>query len=110
MTLVPPPDSMDRRSFLGVAVGTAAGLALLAAQPTRALASTPSPFLLGVASGDPLPNGVVLWTRLARDLSDPTGGMGTRPVRVRWEVATDPRMRRIVRKGDATARPLGIIG
>lgn len=105
MTLVPPPDSMDRRSFLGVAAGTAAGLALLAAQPTRALAATPSPFLLGVASGDPLPNGVVLWTRLARDLSDPTGGMGTRPVRVRWEVATDPRMRRIVRKGDATARP-----
>ncbi len=95
-----PPARLDRRGFLGVAAGTAAGLALLATQPARALADVPSPFLLGVASGDPLPTGVVLWTRLVRDLTDPTGGMSRRPVRVRWEVATDQQMRKIVRRGE----------
>ncbi len=60
------------------------------------------PFQLGVASGDPLPDGVVLWTRLA---PDPLGGGGMPPedVRVRWQVATDESMTRVVRKGTATA-------
>jgi len=63
--------------------------------PSRALAASyyPSklgnPFTLGVASGDPRSDGVVLWTRLApTPLSG--GGMGrTGDVYVDWEVATD---------------------
>ncbi|GAB1689412.1 alkaline phosphatase D family protein [Krasilnikovia sp. M28-CT-15] len=61
-------------------------------------------FTLGVASGDPLPDAVVLWTRLA---PQPTtgGGMPARPVPVAWEVAEDAGFRRVVRCGVATARP-----
>ncbi|HEX7121985.1 MAG TPA: alkaline phosphatase D family protein, partial [Gemmatimonadaceae bacterium] len=63
-----------------------------------------NPFTLGVASGDPLPDGVVLWTRLAPDpLSG--GGMPDESVEVRWEIATDEAMRNVVRRGTATARP-----
>jgi alkaline phosphatase D len=62
------------------------------------------PFALGVASGDPLPDGVVLWTRLApRPLEG--GGMPPSPVDVAWEVARDRRFRTIVQKGTATAQP-----
>ncbi len=62
------------------------------------------PFTLGVASGDPLPDGVVLWTRLAPDpLAG--GGMPPRPVPVDWELAEDESFRRVVRSGTATADP-----
>jgi len=62
------------------------------------------PFTLGVASGAPLPDGVVLWTRLApKPLSG--GGAGLDPVRVRWQVADDEGFARIVRRGSSTARP-----
>ncbi|MEU2516877.1 PhoD-like phosphatase N-terminal domain-containing protein, partial [Streptomyces syringium] len=33
------------------------------------------PFMLGVASGDPWPDSVVLWTRLAPSPYEPDGGM-----------------------------------
>jgi alkaline phosphatase D len=63
-----------------------------------------NPFALGVASGDPRPGGVVLWTRLAPEpLAG--GGMPDTPVDVRWEVATNERFRRPVARGRATALP-----
>jgi alkaline phosphatase D len=62
------------------------------------------PFTLGVASGYPTTDGVVLWTRLA-----PTplqgGGMPPQAVAVRWEVAEDPAFARIARSGTAVAVP-----
>ena len=62
------------------------------------------PFQLGVASGDPTPDGVVLWTRLApRPLED--GGMPNATVKVQWEVATDEQFANVVQKGDALATP-----
>ena len=63
------------------------------------------PFTLGVASGDPLRDSIVLWTRLAPEPLRAGGGMEPRPVEVRWEVAKDPSMRRVVRRGRATAWP-----
>jgi len=56
------------------------------------------PFTLGVASGDPLPDSVILWTRLAPEepLSD--------DVDVEWEVASDEAMGDIVTSGVVTAR------
>jgi len=63
------------------------------------------PFTLGVASGDPAPDGVVLWTRLAPEPLRAGGGMPSRPVEVRWELAKDAGMRRIVDRGRATAWP-----
>ena len=57
-----------------------------------------------MASGDPEPDGVVLWTRLAPDPLE-GGGMRPRPVPVRWEVAEDERWRRVVARGEEIARP-----
>jgi alkaline phosphatase D len=63
-----------------------------------------NPFTLGVASGDPAPGGVVLWTRLAPEPLE-GGGMPRRSVPVRWEVGEDEDLRKVVASGDATARP-----
>lgn len=46
------------------------------------------PFKLGIASGDPLADRVILWTRLAPDPLN-GGGMPAGDVPVRWEVAAD---------------------
>jgi len=62
------------------------------------------PFTLGVASGDPLPDGIVLWTRLApKPLQG--GGMPMNIVDVDWEIAHDARFQNVVQKGTALARP-----
>jgi alkaline phosphatase D len=102
---------MHRRSF--IVTGLAAGAVLtLPAATSRANGRTAGPigadpFTLGVASGDPSPDGFVLWTRLAPTplAEDGMGGMPNRVVPVRWEVATDERFRRVVRRGTALARP-----
>lgn len=95
---------LDRRRFL-VATGSAA---VVLASMRDAVASAaeldPSPFTLGVASGDPTHDSVVLWTRLAPDpLSG--GGMPDVPVRVGWEVAGDATFVEVVRRGEVTAHP-----
>ncbi|MEV0645320.1 alkaline phosphatase D family protein [Phytomonospora sp. NPDC050363] len=66
-----------------------------------------NPFTLGVASGDPDHQGVVLWTRLAPNplAEDGMGGMADRSVSVSWEVATDSRFRRVLRRGTVQATP-----
>ena len=62
------------------------------------------PITLGVASGDPSPDGVVLWTRLApRPLEG--GGMPMMPVPVQWEVGREANFRTIAQKGETLARP-----
>ena len=58
------------------------------------------PFSLGVASGAPLPDGVVLWTRLAPEPLE-GGGLPPADIEVRWEVARDEGFRDIVRHGRA---------
>ncbi len=61
------------------------------------------PFTLGIASGDPLADGVVLWTRLAPEPHLHHGGMGNAVVPVRWQVAHDRQFARLVREGTETA-------
>jgi alkaline phosphatase D len=67
------------------------------------------PFTLGIASGDPTPDGFVLWTRLAPDplSTDPAtpGGMSGGPVPVTYEIAGDPAMRVLLRSGTVLAQP-----
>ena len=63
------------------------------------------PFSLGVASGDPAPDGFVIWTKIAPKPLERGGGMPKRPVEVEWSVAADERMRQVVRKGTAIAHP-----
>jgi alkaline phosphatase D len=107
-----------RRAFLIKAGGFAAAGALMssaplppgAARPAAAAAQTlggrlPMPFRLGVASGDPLPDSVVIWTRLVAEPLLPDGGMPDRPIRVDWEVAADEAFRRPVRQGSLEAQP-----
>ena len=65
--------------------------------PTTEPAATPlaaAPFLAGIASGDPDPESVVLWTRLL-------GAEGEHPVV--WEVATDEAFATLAAAGVATA-------
>jgi len=62
------------------------------------------PFTLGVASGDPTAEAVVLWTRLAPDALTPGGGMPDQDVPVRWELATDDTFATLVGEGTAVAR------
>lgn len=60
-------------------------------------------FQHGVASGDPLSDAVVIWTRVT-PTEDATPGSGRgHPVAVRWEVAKDPSFRHKVEKGVALA-------
>jgi alkaline phosphatase D len=91
---------LDRRQTL--TLGGAAGAALLIGP--RAFAAAGDPFALGVASGDPSPDGFVLWTRIVREplAADGTGGM-IGPVEVRYLIAEDQAMRRVVRRGTARA-------
>src|SRR5262245_34447325 len=95
--------SVERRAFLvgGFAVVGASALSgiPLIARPRWSA----SPFTLGVASGDPEATSVVLWTRLAPDPVTNGGGMSRESVEVGWEVASDDAMKKIVRKGRATA-------
>ena len=93
---------MNRREFLHGSVLGGAGL--LGSHDVGASAASTYPFTLGVPSGDPIPDGVVLWTRLAPDPLN-GGGMPPLPVLVNWRVAHDAQMTRIVRYGTAIAWP-----
>lgn len=87
----------SRRTFL-LAASSAFAVPRLWAKPAFAA----YPFTLGVASGAPLPDGVVLWTRLAPDPLN-GGGLPSAAIAVRWEVARDEGFRDIVRTGEALA-------
>ncbi|MFE5899111.1 alkaline phosphatase D family protein [Streptomyces sp. NPDC056488] len=102
-----------RRRFLTV-TGAAAALAFATQLPAAGSAAaaeldarrvTEDPFTLGVASGDPQPGSVLLWTRLAPRPFEPGGGLPDRRVTVHWELAHDERFRRVARRGAATAHP-----
>jgi len=98
---------MDRRTFLGATARLAALAALgqlAGCVPTQPFKFEKDPFALGVASGDPVPDGVVLWTRLAPEPLT-GGGLGIRPVDVEWLVARDDAMKDVVRSGMITALP-----
>ncbi len=93
---------LNRRLFIvsGLAVGGAIAAPGLAGAARRVAAD---PFGLGVASGEPRPDGMVLWTRLAAKPLDIGGGMGTRTVPVEWEVATDQAFANVVASGTESA-------
>jgi alkaline phosphatase D len=98
---------MDRRLF----IGDLARLAALAAivpndwRVARRFAFAEDPFQIGIASGDPDPSSVVIWTRLIPRPLEADGGMSGARVAVRWEVADDDKFSRIVKHGTATATP-----
>ncbi|MGI8757276.1 MAG: alkaline phosphatase D family protein [Acidimicrobiales bacterium] len=121
---------VDRRRFLGL-VGAGTGVVVLGAcssgggsaakrPPSSTLPKTTSgptttsappvpgsqgitadPFTLGVASGDPRPESVVLWTRLAPEplTADGTGGLAGSDIKVLWEMASDEAFDKVVVSG-----------
>jgi alkaline phosphatase D len=82
---------VDRRTLLRAA-GLGAGAAAL---PSPAAAAS-APFQHGVASGDPLPDGILLWTRVS-------GFDG--PVTVAWELAADAGFATVVTSGSFATGP-----
>lgn len=110
---VPSP---SRRTVVRAAAATAAAVPVLAASATTAAsasasasseaAAAPAPaFLHGVASGDPLPDGVLLWTRVTPEPgAEPGSGRGA-DTPVRWEIAEDREFTAIAASGTTHARP-----
>ncbi|MBD9725691.1 alkaline phosphatase D family protein [Streptomyces caniscabiei] len=92
----------SRRTVVKAATaGAVLAAPLAAAIPARA-AEAPA-FLHGVASGDPLPDGVLLWTRVTPTAAAlPGSGVGP-DVEVGWTVALDKAFTRVVAKGSTTA-------
>ncbi|CAL9319982.1 alkaline phosphatase D family protein [Streptomyces sp. SudanB52_2052] len=95
--------SPRRRTVVKAAAATAVLAGPLAASlPARAADQTPA-FLHGVASGDPLPDGVLLWTRVT-PVPEAIPGSGLGPdTEVSWVVARDKAFTTVVAKGSTTA-------
>jgi alkaline phosphatase D len=106
--------SFSRRDFLRLGLRYSAslasalamgGLPALAHAAARRPGSLPAdPFTLGVASGDPLPDSVVLWTRLAEEVLQEAGLVGA-VVAVDYELSDSPNFNRILRSGSIAAVP-----
>ncbi|WP_309234415.1 alkaline phosphatase D family protein [Nocardia sp. XZ_19_385] len=94
------PGSLGRRTLLKGSAAAAAATTLLAAAPARAQGAV---FRHGVASGDPLPTGVIIWTRVtvAEDATPGSGVGAATPVR--WEVAADEAFSSPTASGTVTA-------
>jgi alkaline phosphatase D len=101
----------SRRRFVAGAALTAIAAPIAAPSLIRTAAAQSwragNPFSLGVASGAPRAGAFVLWTRLAPEplSSNPgtPGGMSGADVALRYEIASDPGMTKIVRRGSASA-------
>ncbi|WP_372433091.1 alkaline phosphatase D family protein [Antrihabitans stalagmiti] len=95
--MVTVPESLSRRSLLKGGVA-AAGIGAAATVPSTFFAAqaqaTSASFRHGIASGDPLPNGVIIWTRIESGGND---------VDVRWDLSRDDRFESIAASGTATA-------
>ncbi len=98
------PMRADRRRLLRLAAAAAGTLWLPRSAWSQPRLSD-NPFTLGVASGSPQADSVVLWTRL---VSTGLFGNSTLPdtaITVRWQVAHDAAFARVVRQGQVQALP-----
>jgi alkaline phosphatase D len=98
----------SRRSFLAASLASLGVAAVGAPRLLRAatLRFAADPFSLGVASGYPTPSSIVLWTRIAPSPLEPGGGVPPGVVvPVKWELATDEKMAKVVRSGVEYATP-----
>ncbi|MFF4247213.1 alkaline phosphatase D family protein [Streptomyces sp. NPDC001822] len=93
----------SRRTVVKAAAATAVAAPVIAAATGARAAGGPA-FLHGVASGDPLPDGILLWTRVtpAPD-AVPGSGLGA-DTPVDWEIAEDRAFSRIAARGTTVAR------
>ena len=102
--------NLRRRDFLRLSGRLTGSLALaslpLSCQSTAssAVSVTDYPFTLGVASGDPTPDSVILWTRLDRQALQAIGAHDD-AIPVGYEIADSESFSNIVRSGNGTALP-----
>ena len=97
-----------RRIVLAGAAALAGGLLPFPAVARgQRIAFAAYPFTLGVASGYPQADAVVLWTRLAPFPAAPQGGLVQPKIAVRWVLAEDEAMTRMVQQGTVNATPQG---
>lgn len=82
----------SRRRFLWTSSAALGAAAVF--RPGPLLAAQAGPFRHGVASGDPLSDRVILWTRVSP--ATPADGLD-----VDWTVARDPAMRQVISRGRA---------
>jgi len=97
---------LNRRTFLAATAATAASTAIAGRASALGIeatgASTGPYFRHGVASGDPLPTRVILWTRVTPS-ADLAPGIGSGPsVSVRWQIAKNRAFDRVVDSGAFT--------
>ncbi|UYQ61605.1 alkaline phosphatase D family protein [Streptomyces peucetius] len=94
----------SRRTVVKAAAATAVAAPVLAAAASPATAAEQTPaFLHGIASGDPLPDGVLLWTRVTPSPDAlPGSGLGA-GTEVVWEVAEDKDFALTVARGTITS-------
>ncbi len=104
-------NNVDRRGFLegagkiaGISLGMIMAQSIGGLKVEAAPRFSSYPFSLGVASGDPLSDSVVLWTRLAPEPLN-GGGMPMHTVPVNWELAKDKHFRHIVQRGTEHSKP-----
>jgi len=62
------------------------------------------PFLHGVASGDPIPDSVILWTRVTPEADAMPGSELGEATRVEWEIAKDEGFGDVVKRGGGEHR------
>jgi len=95
---------MDRRRLMLGAGALAATSPFFLPRSLARAGQTGDPFSLGVASGEPWPDGFVIWTRIAPQplAADGQGGL-LGPVAVQWQVAEDEAMRAVVQSGEVVA-------
>lgn len=92
--------SLSRRGVLLAAGGAGAGAALAAcgSSDAPAVPSGMGAFAHGVASGDPLADRVVIWTRVTPEAHAEPSALA----QVSWQVASDPQFTQMVDEGVAT--------
>jgi len=91
--------ALSRRAFLHTTAAAAAAWPLTVRGWQTPPGAQSGLFRHGVASGDPLTDRVILWTRV----TPPAGHNDSKPLEVRWRVASDEKMSNIVARGTAQA-------
>jgi alkaline phosphatase D len=89
--------TVSRRGFFKTSGAALGALPLVRSIDALAQAANPV-FRHGVASGDPLADRVILWTRVT-----PRSGSGAQTVA--WQLARDPKFTQVVAKGDSSTGP-----
>jgi alkaline phosphatase D len=90
---------ISRRQFIQSATVSAAVMPLAVRAQQAALDPSIRWFRHGVASGDPLVDRVILWTRVTA----PPTGSATGPIDVQWQIASDEKLTQGVTRGTAQA-------